>query len=202
MNLPNKITVFRLLISLLVLAILCIPWSALGIEWPIYTIKSLSLDFNLKYLFVGILFAIGSFTDVLDGYIAREYNSVTEFGKIMDAIADKVLVNGVLIILASSDFIPVVVPVIIISRDIFVDSLKMVVGKTKGAVQASWHGKIKTVCMMIGIILLFLIGIPFSSFGNMYYRIDLLLIYIATLLSIISGYLYFNSYKEYIFSDI
>lgn len=201
MNLPNKITILRLVLSVIVLAILCIPWSMLGIEWPTYTIKSLSLNFNLEYLIVGVLFAIGSLSDVLDGYLARKYDSVTEFGKIMDAIADKVLVNGVLIILASSAFIPVIVPVIVISRDIAVDSLKMVVGNKTGAVQASWHGKIKTVCMMIGIILLFLIGIPLSV-KNSIYRIDLLFIYIATILSIISGYLYFDSYKEHVFSDI
>ncbi|MBQ8018526.1 MAG: CDP-diacylglycerol--glycerol-3-phosphate 3-phosphatidyltransferase [Methanobrevibacter sp.] len=202
MNLPNKLTILRLVISAVVLVILCIPWSSLGIEWPIYSVKTLSLDFNLEYIVVGILFAIGSLTDVLDGYLARKYNSVTDFGKVMDAIADKVLVNGVLIILASSNFIPVIVPVIVISRDIAVDSLKMVVGKTEGAVQASWHGKIKTVCMMIGIILLFIIGIPLSSFENSLYRIDLLFIYVATILSIISGYIYFDSYKDYIFSDI
>lgn len=202
MNLPNKITVLRLILSVFVLAILCIPWNALGFEWPVYSIQNFHLDFNLKYIVAGILFAIGSLTDVLDGYLARKYDSVTDFGKVMDAIADKVLVNGVLIILASSNFIPVIVPVIVISRDIAVDSLKMVVGKSKGAVQASWHGKIKTVCMMIGIILLFFIGIPLSSFGNIYYRIDLLFIYVATILSIVSGYLYFNSYKEDIFSDV
>lgn len=199
MNLPNKITCIRLLLSVLVLVILCIPWSSIGVEWPNYNIGS--LKFNLEYIVAGILFAIGSLTDVLDGYIARKYNIVTDFGKVMDAIADKILVNGVLIILACTNLIPVIIPVIIISRDIAVDSLKMVVGQTRGTVQASWHGKIKTVCMMIGIILLFIIGIPLAS-QNSLYRIDLLFIYIATILSIISGYLYFNSYKEYIFSDI
>lgn len=199
MNLPNKITCIRLLLSVLVLVILCIPWNSIGVEWPNYNIGS--LKFNLEYIVAGILFAIGSLTDVLDGYIARKYNIVTDFGKVMDAIADKILVNGVLIILACTNLIPVIIPVIIISRDIAVDSLKMVVGQTRGTVQASWHGKIKTVCMMIGIILLFIIGIPLAS-QNSLYRIDLLFIYIATILSIISGYLYFNSYKEYIFSDV
>lgn len=202
MNLPNKITSLRLILSAIVLIILCIPWNILGIQWPTYAMKSLSLNFNLEYIIVGLLFAIGSLTDVLDGYIARKYDSVTDFGKVMDAIADKVLVNGVLIILASNNFIPVIIPVIIISRDIAVDSLKMVVGQKQGAVQASWHGKVKTVCMMIGIILLFLIGIPLSTHGNILYRFDLLFIYIATILSIVSGYLYFNSYKEHIFEDI
>ena len=155
----------------------------------------------MKYIIAGIFFTIGSVSDVLDGYLARKYDSVTEFGKVMDAIADKVLVDGVLIILAGANFIPVIIPVIVISRDITVDSMKMVVGNKKGAVQASWHGKIKTVCMMIGIILLFFLGIPLAHSENGFYRIDLVLIYIATVLSIISGYLYFDSYKEYIFSD-
>ena len=128
MNLPNKITSLRLLLSIFVLAILCIPWESLGIEWPVYTIKNLSLNIDLKYIIAGIFFTIGSVSDVLDGYLARKYDSVTEFGKVMDAIADKVLVDGVLIILAGANFIPVIIPVIVISRDITVDSMKMVVG--------------------------------------------------------------------------
>jgi len=99
MNLPNKITCVRLVISLIVLIILCLPWSELGVEFPIYNIFGVE-NVDLKYIICGILFLIGSVTDFLDGYIARKYNLVTDFGKVMDAIADKVLVNGVLIILA------------------------------------------------------------------------------------------------------
>lgn len=202
MNIPNKITCVRLIAAVVVLVILCMPWSAIGVEWKRWSLKGFSQDIDLKFIVAGILFAIGSFTDFLDGFIARKYNLVTDFGKVMDAIADKVLVNGVLIMLAYYSFIPVIIPVIIISRDIAVDSLKMVAGSKKGAVAASWPGKIKTICMMIGVTLVFLYNIPFAFIGNNVIRVDLALVYIATILSVVSGCLYFNSYKDVVFSEM
>jgi CDP-diacylglycerol--glycerol-3-phosphate 3-phosphatidyltransferase len=200
MNLPNKITCVRLVISLIVLIMLCIPWGSLGVEWPVYNVLGVE-NVNLKYIVAGILFAIGSFTDFLDGFIARKYNLVTDFGKVMDAIADKVLVNGVLIILAYNKFIPLVIPVIIISRDIAVDSIKMVAGSKKGAVAASWPGKVKTICMMVGLTLVFFYNMPFAFIGHGL-RIDYLFVYVATIMSIVSGLLYFNSYKDVVFSEM
>lgn len=200
MNLPNKITCVRLVISVIVLIMLCIPWGSLGVEWPVYNVLGVE-NVNLKYIIAGVLFAIGSFTDFLDGFIARKYNLVTDFGKVMDAIADKVLVNGVLIILAYDKFIPLVVPVIIISRDIAVDSIKMVAGSKKGAVAASWPGKVKTICMMVGLTLVFFYNMPFSFIGHGL-RIDYLFVYVATIMSIVSGLLYFNSYKDVVFSEM
>ena len=202
MNLPNKITCARLILAILVLVILCLPWKSLGVDFPRFAIKGFAQDVDLKFIIAGVLFAIGSFTDFLDGHIARKYNLVTDFGKVMDAIADKVLVNGVLIMLAYENFIPVIIPVIIISRDIAVDSLKMVAGSKKGAVGASWPGKVKTICMMIGVTLVFCYNIPFAFIGNNVIRIDLALVYIATILSVVSGCLYFNSYKEVVFSEM
>ena len=98
MNLPNKLTISRIFIAIIILVMLCIPWHALGFTWPVYLFKGVT--FNLKYIIAGILFLIASLTDKLDGYIARKYNMITDFGKMADAIADKILVNGVLIILA------------------------------------------------------------------------------------------------------
>lgn len=200
MNLPNKITCVRLVISVIVLIMLCIPWGSLGVDWPVYNVLGVE-NVNLKYLIAGGLFAIGSFTDFLDGFIARKYNLVTDFGKVMDAIADKVLVNGVLIILAYDKFIPLVVPVIIISRDIAVDSIKMVAGSKKGAVAASWPGKVKTICMMVGLTLVFFYNMPFAFIGHGL-RIDYLFVYVATIMSVVSGLLYFNSYKDVVFSEM
>ena len=200
MNLPNKITCVRLVVSIIVLVMLCIPWGNLGVDWPSYDVLGVQ-NVNLKYIVAGILFAIGSFTDFLDGFIARKYNLVTDFGKVMDAIADKVLVNGVLIILAYDKFIPLIVPVIIISRDIAVDSIKMVAGSKKGAVAASWPGKVKTICMMVGLTLVFFYNMPFE-FIKPGIRIDYFLVYVATIMSIISGLLYFNAYKDVVFSEM
>ena len=200
MNLPNKITCARLVLSVIVLLMLCIPWQQLGVEYPTYNIYGVE-NVNLKYIICGILFMIGSVTDFLDGYIARKNNIVTDFGKVMDAIADKVLVNGVLIILAYDKFIPLTIPVIIITRDIVVDSIKMVSGSKGKVVAASWPGKIKTICMMIGVTLVFFYNMPFAFIGNGI-RIDYLFVYVATIMSIISGCQYYLVNKDFILEEI
>lgn len=201
MNLPNKITCVRLVISVIVLVMLCVPWSSLGVEFPIYNVYGVE-NVNLKYIICGVLFLIGSVSDFLDGYIARKYNLVTDFGKVMDAIADKVLVNGVLIILAyEMPSIPLVVPVIIITRDIIVDSIKMASGSKGKVVAASWPGKIKTICMMIGITLTFFYNIPFAFIGHGI-QLDSLFIFLATIMSIISGVQYYLANKDFIFSEV
>ena len=200
MNLPNRITCARLVLSVIVLLMLCIPWQQLGVEYPTYNIYGVE-NVSLKYIICGILFMIGSVTDFLDGYIARKNNIVTDFGKVMDAIADKVLVNGVLIILAYDKFIPITIPVIIVTRDIVVDSIKMVSGSKGKVVAASWPGKIKTICMMIGVTLVFFYNMPFAFIGNGI-RIDYLFVYVATIMSIISGCQYYLVNKDFILEEI
>ena len=119
LNLPNKITIARIFLGVIVLILLIIPWYDLGIVFPEYIIHGELLSF--KYVIAGLLFIIASLTDFVDGKIARSRNMVTDFGKVADAIADKILVNGLLIILAYDRMIPIVVPVVIITRDIIVD---------------------------------------------------------------------------------
>ena len=116
--------------------------------------------YKYKFIIGGILFLIASLTDFLDGYLARKNNQVTDFGKVLDSIADKMLVNGILIILAVESQISVIVPVVIVVRDIAVDSIKMIAGQKNGAVAASWTGKIKTACMLTGLTLLFFGNLP------------------------------------------
>ena len=200
MNLPNKITCARLIIAAILLVILVLPWDQMGVDWPVYNVYG-TVNANLLYLIAGGLFLIGSVSDFLDGYIARKYNLVTDFGKVTDAIADKVLVNDVLVILAVNSFIPLVVPVIIITRDIVVDAIKMQSGKKGKVVAASWPGKIKTICMMIGVTLTFFYDMPFAFIGNGI-PIDQIFIYIATIMSIISGCQYFMAYKDSFMGDM
>ena len=200
MNLPNKITCVRLVMSAIVLIVLCMPWSSIGVEFPVYNVFGVE-NVDLKYIICGVLFMIGSVTDFLDGYIARKYNLVTDFGKVMDAIADKVLVNGVLIILAYDKFIPLIVPVIIITRDIVVDSIKMASGSKGKVVAASWPGKIKTICMMIGVTLVFFYNMPFAFIGKGI-RIDYLFVYIATIMSVVSACQYYLANKDFIFTEM
>ena len=105
MNLPNKLTMARIFISIIIIAILLFPFDSMGITTTKFFINE-SLVVDIKYLIAGVLFIIGSLTDFLDGYIARKYNLITDFGKLIDAIADKMLVNSVLIILKSIILIP------------------------------------------------------------------------------------------------
>lgn len=194
MNLPNKITIVRIALAVLIIIVLLVPWYSLGVEWPTYLIGSITID--LKYIIVGVLFLIASLSDFLDGYLARKNNLVTDFGKVADAIADKVLVNGLLIVLAYERIISIVIPVVIITRDIVVDSCKMISGNKGKVVAASILGKIKTICMMSGLTLILFYNLPFELIGIPV--ADLLLI-AATILSVISGCQYYYNSKEYLF---
>jgi len=194
MNVPNKITVCRIILSVILLMLLMFPIENMGLDFPEIKVSS-SIIIDSKYLICGILFVIASVTDFLDGYLARKYNLVTDLGKVMDAIADKILVNGVLIILAVNGYISVVVPVVIVCRDIAVDSIKMVAGQKNGAIGASTTGKMKTACMMVGISLVFFYDLPFSL---MKINPSGILIMIATVLSIVSGVQYYTKNKKFL----
>ncbi len=192
MNLPNKITVSRIILAIMILILLIFPWYQVGVEFPKYLIAQ-DIIVDLKYIIAAILFIIASVTDFLDGHIARKNNLVTDFGKVMDAIADKVLVNGLLVILAYNGFISIIVPVVIITRDIFVDSIKMIAGEKKGAVGASMLGKLKTIFMMVGLSLVLVYNLPFEIWNI---RIADILILTATILSVMSACQYFLENKE------
>lgn len=197
MNLPNKITMVRIFLAVLVLVLLMFPFGSVGIDIPIYRVGA-NVVISLNYIVAGVLFVIASITDFIDGNIARKNNLVTDFGKVMDAIADKVLVNGVLIILAYNGNIPLVIPVVIILRDTIVDSIKMIAGKKGNVVAASIWGKLKTICMMVGLSLVFFSNLPFELIGI---RLDYILLIIATILSIYSGIQYFMVNKQYFLED-
>ena len=192
MNLPNKLTIGRIITALIIIIMLLVPWYNLGMNFPEYQIAG-RIVINLKYIIAGILFIAAAITDFFDGKIARKRNLVTDFGKVMDAIADKVLVNGLLIILAYDGFISIAIPVIIITRDIFVDSFKMASGNKGKVVAASFTGKAKTMCMMIGMALTMFYNLPFELIGV---NVGYALIIIATILSVISAVEYYFNTKD------
>ena len=194
MNLPNKITVARLGLTVIIILLLCLPFSAFGIHFPKYDINGVVVE--LQYLISGVLFIIASLTDFLDGYIARKYNLVTDTGKILDAIADKVLVSPILILLATNGFIPVIIPVIYITRDIVVDAIKMQAASKGKVVAAIKSGKYKTATMMVGTTLVFFYNIPFE-FINI--RVDLFLLFVACILAVVSAFEYYHLNKDLIF---
>ena len=197
MNLPNKITISRIILSVIVLILLLFPFNEFGITFPIIVVKD-ALLVDIKYVVAGTLFLIASVTDFLDGYIARKNNIVTDFGKMLDAIADKMLVNGVLIVLACNGFISVIIPVVIVIRDIAVDTIKMVVGNKKAAVAASPLGKIKTILMMCGVTLMLYYNLPFEL---MNFRLADILIILATIMSVVSGVEYYIKNKNIIMEN-
>ena len=112
MNLPNKLTILRIFLSVIIIIFLVFPFQSAGINIPQLFINE-RIVVDVKYLIAGVLFIIASLTDFLDGYLARKNHMVTDFGKLMDAIADKMLVNSVLIILSASGFIHPIIPIII-----------------------------------------------------------------------------------------
>jgi CDP-diacylglycerol--glycerol-3-phosphate 3-phosphatidyltransferase len=197
MNLPNKLTMLRIILSFIIIGILIFPFDATGIELTKLFINE-AIVVDIKYIIAGVLFIIASFTDFLDGFIARKYNLVTDFGKMMDAIADKILVNSILIILAATGFIHPIIPVIIIVRDSIVNSIKMVAGNKGHVVAAIKMGKVKAACLMIGIALTLFYNLPFELWN---FRVSDFLLIIAAVLSIISGVQYYNMNKDLIFNS-
>ena len=197
MNTANKLTISRIVMAVIILIILMIPWNEFGISIPSFLVMNKVLV-DIRYPIAGFIFVIACVTDYLDGTIARKEKTLTDFGATLDAIADKVLVNGVLILLAYNGFISVVVPVVIVTRDIAVDALRALSAKNKVIIKASKWGKVKTIFMMVGLSLMLFYNLPFEVYGI--YVADIL-IYIATILSVVSGVMYFINCKDKIKLD-
>ena len=196
-NVPTKLTFVRLILSLIIIILLIFPFYRVGINFPQFLFKNILID--LRYLISGVLFIIASITDYYDGKLARKNNEVTNFGKLVDAIADKVLVNSVLIIFACQGFISAVVPVVIIVRDIIVDAIRMICANNGKVQAAKLSGKIKTATLMIGIILTFFYNLPFQIWG---YRVSDFFLYFGTIMSIVSMCEYYYLNKKMIFLEV
>ena len=136
MNLPNKLTMFRVFMIPVFVFLLLFP------QIPYYNFIALAV------------FAIASFTDFLDGHIARKYNMVTTFGKFMDPLADKILVCTALILLIEFEKIPAVVVAIIMARDFIISGFRLIASDTGIVIAAGMLGKIKTVVQMVMCMLL------------------------------------------------
>mgnify|MGYP004568029951 FL=1 len=196
MNTANKITISRVIMSFIIMILLLFPFELLNIKLPTYIFNG-NIYIELKYIIAGILFVIASLTDFFDGYIARKYNMVTDFGKMVDAVSDKLLTNTVLVILACDGMVSPVIAVVIIARDIFVDSIKMVMGNKGKAVAAIKVAKFKTASLMVGIILTLFYNIPFELINL---RVSDFMLVLAAILSVISGVKYYMMARVY-FTD-
>lgn len=196
MNTANKITMSRIVLSVIILLVLMLPWHQFGIDMPTYIVNG-SMTIDLRYIIAGVLFIIASITDFIDGKVARKYNMVTDFGKMVDAISDKLLTNTLIVVLASENMVHPVIAVIIIGRDIIVDSIKMLIGNKGKAVAAIKVAKYKTATLMVGLTLKLFYDLPFSLIPI---RVADYLLIVAALLSVISGVKYFLMAKEFITS--
>ena len=194
MNTPTKLTVSRLILSLVIIFILLFPWSMINVTIPQVLVSGVTVD--IRYPIAGVLFIIASLTDFLDGYLARKNNQITNTGNMLDAIADKVLVDSVLIILACQGFVNAIVPVVIVLRDIVVDAIKMEAASKGKVVAAIKSGKIKTASLMVGTVLMLFYNLPFELVNV---HVDIFLLYFATIMSIFSMYEYYTLNKNIIF---
>lgn len=197
MNLPNKLTMSRIILTIIIIVLMLFPFYEINIEFPMWAWKfGEIIEVDSRYIISGVLFVIASLTDMLDGKIARKRGLVTDFGKFIDSIADKVLVNSVLIILAVNNVISPIIPVVIIFRDTIIDSIRMLASNKGVVIAAGKAGKLKTAIMMVGLTLTFFYNLPFEI-----WNIDVAntLLVIATFLSIYSGIEYYYKNKKLIF---
>ena len=179
MNLPNKLTIFRILLVPIMVVI------------PFLGIQGVFLGIPISYIILNFIFIIASYTDHLDGKIARKNNLVTTFGKFADPLADKILVLAAMLILVEDGNLPAWIPIIVLFREFVVSGYRLVAVEKGGEViAASFWGKLKTVTQMIAIILMFININGTNVFGNFIYGnltgIELIINILTTLLMIAS----------------
>lgn len=191
MNLPNKLTLLRLLLIPFFVVLVAYPF-----DWG--TVEILGSMISTPILIATVIFIFASFTDWLDGYIARRDNLVTNFGKFADPMADKILVASALIMLVELNLAPGWVVAVIIAREFAVTGLRLLLVETGGTVLAAdWPGKIKTVTQMLAIIFLLVNNFPLAWTGI---PVGTILLYISLFFTVYSGADYFYN-ARFLFKD-
>ena len=182
MNLPNKLTVLRIILIpvFMVIVLASLNWGEVSV---------LGSTIEVTQVIGTIVFIVASFTDWLDGYIARKRNLVTNFGKFADPLADKLLVATAMIVLVEQGLAPAWVVAVIIMRELAVTGLRLLLVEQGGTVlAAAWPGKIKTNTQMFAIIFLLLNDFPF---GLLPFSVGEVMLYICLFFTIYSGADYF-----------
>ena len=155
MNLPNKLTILRIILVPIMVII------------PFLNIQGEFLNIPISLLIIDAIFIIASITDKLDGSIARKRNLVTNFGKFLDPIADKILVLAAMVMLVEMNKLPAWIPIIVLFREFVVSGYRLIAVENGGQViAASIWGKIKTATQMVAIILMFIDKFAFANFLN------------------------------------
>lgn len=191
MNLPNKLSLFRIILVPVLVLVYLLPYDVLGIAIPTWNISGVLLS-SIDVVAL-LIFVVASFTDFLDGYIARKHHLITSFGKFVDPIADKLLVNTSFILLALEGSVPAFLVIIMIWRDMIVDGIRMMAATDGKVMAAGIWGKLKTVLQMFAIIFCFLNNLPFALWNV---PVDQLLVWAACFVSIMSGITYFIQAKD------
>lgn len=195
MNLPNKLTIFRIILAPIMVMI---PFLGIGGDF---------LGIPISWIIIDLIFIIASLTDKLDGYLARKNNQITTFGKFLDPLADKILVLAAMVMLVEMAKLPAWIPIIVLAREFMVSGYRLVAVEKDGEViAASKWGKLKTVTQMIAIILAFLdlnaFGACFSgnlqSVGLGLNIIVTFMMIIQTIATIFSGIDYMKGAKDLI----
>lgn len=172
MNIPNQLTILRIALI------------------PIFIV----LLMNGYYYLSGILFIIAAATDSLDGYIARKYNMVSNFGKIMDPLADKLLVTSALICLVELGEVAGWIVIVILAREFVITGLRAVAAAEGIVIAAGKSGKIKTVLQMVSLSIILLRNWPFSLFTEL--MIGDILLWLAVIMTVYSGAEYLIKNKK------
>ncbi len=187
MNLPNKLTLLRILLIPIMVIVAYIPYLNSTIVF---------LNMSLANLINVIVFTIASATDALDGHIARKHNLITTFGKFADPLADKLLVMTAMILLMQQGAFPMWAIIVILSREFIVTGIRLVAVESGNVIAASNLGKFKTIFTMLALIILF-----FWQTHQVVEIIGLVTAYIATAFTLISGVDYFLKNKKIILEN-
>lgn len=197
-KIPNILTTIRILLLPIVVIFLFLKINIVVFS---FEINNFNFVMNLNIFISGLLFIFLSFTDFLDGYIARKYNIISDWGKIWDPIADKILINSIFICLSILKVVPFYFTLLIIIRDTIVDSYRIIAVKNNIEVAANKAGKLKTILQIICITWILLIFFPGEQLENFnshwqYYLLTNFWTYPTILISIWSGAGYIKSYKK------
>lgn len=201
MNLPNKLTILRIILVPIMVII------------PFLNIQGEFLNIPISWLIIDAIFIIASITDKLDGSIARKRNLVTNFGKFLDPIADKILVLAAMVMLVEMDKLPAWIPIIVLFREFVVSGYRLIAVENGGQViAASIWGKIKTATQMVAIIMMFIDKFAFADFLNTTIRTTMssfnfifniiasTLMFVSVIAAIFSGWDYIKGGKD-LFKD-
>ncbi len=179
LNLANKITIFRMILV------------------PIFMVTLYSNIPN-SVTWAAVIFIIAALTDTLDGHIARSRNLITDFGKFMDPLADKILTSAAYISLVDMGKIPAWVVVVIISREFAITGLRTLAASSGITIAASSLGKIKTITQLLALTLLLLNNFPFNYFNI---PVDIIMLYLSLFFTVLSGIDYLIKNKKVFFNN-